>query len=65
MKAQIQILGAALCVLAVAGCSDRKNLSPIPSIAEETKANLTKPVNCATAGQDIDTLENERASESY
>src|SRR5262245_61671616 len=61
-KSQLTILGAALCVLAVAGCADRKNLSPLPTISEESKANLSRPVNCATAEQDVDVLEKERAS---
>lgn len=50
--------------LAVAGCSQHNdhNRSPFPSISGEAKHRLDKPVNCATAKQDVEALEAERAS---
>lgn len=45
-----------------AACGHRQNLSPRPSISDEAKAKMNKPVNCATAKQDIDALEEEKAS---
>lgn len=58
------VLCSILCALALAvsGCSDRKNVSPMPSITSEEKKELAKPVDCSTAQQDIATLEKERAS---
>ncbi len=53
---------ASCIVLSFAACSDRKNLSPLPSISEEAKAELNSPVNCNTARSDIKILEEERAS---
>lgn len=44
------------------GCSNRKNIAPLPSIDEEAKSNIEKPVNCSTAWTDINVLENEKAS---
>ena len=44
------------------GCADRTNYSPIPSISQDAKAGLDKPVNCKTAERDIEILENEKAS---
>lgn len=46
----------------VASCAERKNLSPLPTIKEEVKADLNKPVNCQTAWHDIKILEEEKAS---
>jgi outer membrane lipoprotein SlyB len=48
--------------LLVVGCANRKNYSPIPSVSEEAKAKVAKPINCATAKKDISVLESERAS---
>ena len=45
-----------------AACMHRTNHSPRPSISDEAKAHLNKPVNCATAKQDIADLEEDRAS---
>ncbi|MFN8390131.1 MAG: hypothetical protein U0136_07580 [Bdellovibrionota bacterium] len=49
-------------VLLTTGCSDRKNLSPLPSVSTEAKAALNAPVNCSTARQDLKVLEDEEAS---
>ena len=57
----VQIVGFFL-VLFVVGCADRKNISPVPTISEEAKADLTRPVNCSTANRDIKVLEDEHAS---
>jgi len=46
----------------LSACFHRKNHSPMPSISDEAKAAQNKPVNCATAQQDIETLEGEKAS---
>ena len=43
-------------------CSDRKNLSPFPSISKEADQELKQPVNCNTAKADIAVLEEEHAS---
>lgn len=43
------------------GCA-RKNLSPMPTIDDKAKEDLAAPVNCATARQDIATLQDEKAS---
>jgi len=51
-----------LTALLVTGCADRKNLSPMPSISEQAKFNLKRPVNCQTANRDIKVLEEERVS---
>ena len=56
-----QVSFAAIIVV-VSGCADRKNLSPVPSISDATKASISSPVRCETARQDIATLEEERAS---
>jgi hypothetical protein len=45
-----------------AGCSDRKNMSPMPSISDDSRQALARPVNCSTASRDIAVLEDERAS---
>ncbi len=47
----------------LSACSEnRKNVSPIPSVSEETKQEMAKPVDCATAKEDIAVLESEKAS---
>lgn len=52
-----------VCLLvSVTACSDRKNLSPFPTISKEAKADLNAPVNCETAPADIKVLEEEKAS---
>jgi hypothetical protein len=43
------------------GCS-RANHSPVPTIDPQVKQQLGAPINCATAKQDIATLEDEKAS---
>jgi hypothetical protein len=43
-------------------CASRKNHSPFPTIDQGVKARMVKPVNCASARQDIQILENEKAS---
>ncbi len=53
---------AAFLLAAATGCSERKNLSPLPSISEEAKAGLESSVNCKTAKSDIAVLEDEKAS---
>lgn len=60
----MRIVAITLLSLSVAfsACMHRENNSPRPSITEEEKASLEKPVNCATAKQDIATLEEEKAS---
>lgn len=45
-----------------AGCSDRRNLSPMPTISEQAKKDIESPVNCANAQNDIAVLESEKAS---
>ncbi len=49
-------------IVVLAGCSGRTNHSPIPTISDKTRADLSAPVNCSTAQQDIAVLEEERAS---
>lgn len=56
------IFVAVALVLSMSACSDRKNISPMPSISPEARAGLAANVNCTTAPQDIKTLEGERAS---
>jgi len=46
----------------LSACVHRENLSPRPTITNDEKASLEKRVNCATAEQDIATLEEEKAS---
>ena len=49
--------------VAVSACSaNYSNKSPVPSVSDEAKAGLRKPINCRTARQDIKTLQEERAS---
>ncbi|MBN8548370.1 MAG: hypothetical protein J0M12_03525 [Deltaproteobacteria bacterium] len=55
-------LGLIAGCLLISACSDRKNISPFPSISSNAQASLGAQVNCATAPQDIKTLEEERAS---
>ncbi len=56
------ILSLGLVAVLLGGCSSQKNSSPMPSISDETKAELARPVNCRTAQSDIAILESERAS---
>ena len=51
----------ALLLLCVA-CSQRKDISPRPSISEDSIISLDKEINCRTARSDIEILENEKAS---
>ncbi len=57
---------AKICMLIAAvmasACFHRTNHSPMPSISDEAKTALNKPVNCATAQQDIAFLEDQKAS---
>jgi|694.fasta_scaffold02391_6 hypothetical protein len=48
--------------LVLTACMQRQNISPRPSISDDAKAKMNKPVNCATAQQDIAALEDEKAS---
>lgn len=50
-----------LSAITLAGCT-RQNYSPRPTIDDKAKQDLEAPVNCATARQDIATLEDEKAS---
>ena len=59
-KASIILLSLGL--ILSTSCSDRKNLSPLPAISEEAKADLKRPADCVTAKQDIRVLEEEKAS---
>lgn len=43
-------------------CSQRKDISPRPSISEDAIISLDKEINCSTARADIEILENEKAS---
>lgn len=57
------VCAAVLGLTLLAGCAGNgENLSPIPSINPETKADLKAPVNCKTGRRDIAILEEERAS---
>ena len=60
----LKVLGCMLTLSLVvfSGCSDRKNVSPLPTISAGTRANLDAPVNCSTARSDIKILEEEKAS---
>ena len=55
----VVLLSALLYV--TAGCN-RPNLSPMPSITDQAKADITAPINCSRARQDIAILEGEKAS---
>lgn len=55
-------VGVLASCLMLSACADRKNVSPFPTISENAQTSLSAPVNCATAPQDIKTLEEERAS---
>lgn len=57
-----KILVALLLVGSVIGCSDQKNVSPMPSVSPQARQQIEKPVNCYTAKRDIAVLEEERAS---
>lgn len=48
--------------LVFSACGQRTNHSPMPSIPDEAKASMNKPVNCPTARADINALEDEKAS---
>lgn len=63
MSRTIVFMAAPLLALTVmtTGCA-RKNLSPMPTIDDKAKEDLAAPVNCATARQDIATLQDEKAS---
>ena len=60
---KILLIAAPLLFITVitTGCA-RQNLSPHPTIDDQAKKDLDAPVNCATAKQDIATLEEEKAS---
>jgi hypothetical protein len=62
MKTINTLLSLGLALVVMGGCSDRKNVSPMPAISNEAKAGLNRPVNCGTARRDIGILEEERAS---
>lgn len=53
MRAPIKMVLTLVVVLSLVSCK---------SISKEAKENLAAPVNCATATQDIATLESEKAS---
>lgn len=56
-------LGVALCGALLTACEETRKISPLPpSVSEESRARMARPVNCATARADIATLERERAS---
>ena len=57
-----RVLLAGILVSSVFACSGQKDNSPMPSISEKAEADLHAKVNCATAPQDIKTLEDEHAS---
>ncbi len=46
----------------LSGCAEQKNISPLPTISEDAKSELSRPVNCRTARSDIRVLEDEKAS---
>ena len=54
---KIVLISLAITLLVVSGCSGRKNYSPLPTIDEEVKAEISAPVNCSTADRDIAILE--------
>ena len=58
----ITITGLIVTMLILCSCSERKNVSPMPSISDSARASLKAPVNCSTAKNDIATLEEEKAS---
>ncbi len=43
-------------------CSDRKNISPLPTVSPEARTALKKPINCMRADSDLKVLEEEKAS---
>ena len=61
-KSNILMLVISLGLVFVSACAERKNLSPLPTISEKSKADINKPVDCRTARQDIKILEDEKAS---
>lgn len=48
--------------LSLTACSDRRNLSPFPTISKDAEQELKQPINCNTAKADIAVLEEEHAS---
>lgn len=48
--------------LPLCSCMQRKNLSPMPSISEQAKRDMARPVDCRNAQRDIVILESEKAS---
>ncbi len=61
-KQTILALPILIAAIILSGCSDRKNISPVPSIKEEVKQEIKSPINCKTAKSDIRLLEKEEAS---
>jgi hypothetical protein len=55
----VVLLSSLLCI--TAGCN-RRNLSPMPTISDEAKAELAAPIDCSRARQDVAILEEEKAS---
>ncbi|MBN8549418.1 MAG: hypothetical protein J0M12_08900 [Deltaproteobacteria bacterium] len=55
-------VGLFVLAASLGACSGRKDNSPLPSITAKEQATLDAKVNCATAPEDIKTLEGERAS---
>lgn len=60
----MRLASASLFTLTIllSACMHRENHSPRPAITDTEKASLNKGVTCATARQDIATLEDEKAS---
>ncbi len=48
--------------LFISACSNRKDLSPIPTIDSKAKADLEAPIDCNHAASQIQVLESEKAS---
>jgi hypothetical protein len=49
-------------LLLLAGCAERRNLSPRPTIPAAAHTALDSPIDCSRARADIKILEEERAS---
>lgn len=63
MTKRLLSISALVVLTSLSACAlSEKNTSLVPSISEESRANLDKGVNCATAQQDIKVLEEEHAS---
>jgi hypothetical protein len=60
----MRLITTSLVVLSftLTACANRTNHSPRPSISDEEKAAIEKPINCSTAKKDIAILEDEKAS---